>query len=334
MAPRICFEDFKPGDTQVYGQTTVSREAIIAFAREFDPQPFHVDEVAAQSSFVGSLIASGWHSCALLMRMLADNMLLEASSMGAPGIEEVRWLHPVRPGDTLRLRHTVLEARPSAKRPQLGLVRLRFELLNQDDTVVLDQTNWIMFATREGWKLRTSAHLSRPVRQSASFRLPPPARPTPFFEDVTIGETVELGAYGFTHSNIVAFAQAFDPQPFHIDPEAARLSQFGALCASGWHTAAAWMKTMVSHRQRSREAAEREGLPAAELGPSPGFRDLVWRKPVYVGDTVTYHSQVTDKRASRSRPGWGLVFHRNTGVNSDGETVFSFDGCVFWQCRP
>ena len=103
--------------------------------------------------------------------------------MGAPGIEEVRWLQPVRPGDTLKLRQTVLDARPSTKRPQLGLVRLRFELLNQDDSVVLDQTNWIMFATREGWKMRASAHLSRPVRQSASFRVPPPARPTPFFED-------------------------------------------------------------------------------------------------------------------------------------------------------
>ena len=84
----------------------------------------------------------------------------------------------------------------------------------------------------------------------------------------------------------------------------------------------------------SREAAEREGLPAAELGPSPGFRDLVWRKPVYVGDTVTYHSQVTDKRASRSRPGWDSSSHRNTGVNSDGETVFSFDGCRLLAVPP
>ena len=76
-----------------------------------------------------------------------------------------------------------------------------------------------------------------------------------------------------------------------------------------------------------------KACPQPSSAPSPGFRDLVWRKPVYVGDTVTYHSQVTDKRASRSRPGWDFVFHRNTGVNSDGETVFSFDGCVFWQCR-
>ena len=102
------------------------------FARKFDPQPFHVDEAAAKQSMFGGLIASGWHTCALAMRMMCDAYLLDAASMGSPGVEEIRWLKPVRPGDTLRVRCIVLEARPLESKPHVGLVRNRWEVLNQN----------------------------------------------------------------------------------------------------------------------------------------------------------------------------------------------------------
>ncbi|HSP25116.1 MAG TPA: MaoC family dehydratase [Saliniramus sp.] len=334
MTPRYFFEDFAPGSTMSYGGIVVEKDDIVAFAREFDPQSFHTDEEAARATFVGSLIASGWHTCALQMRMIAEGFILEASSMGAPGIDSVRWVRPVRPGDRLSARHTVLEARRSSKRPEMGLVLFRFETLNQDGEVVLEQKNWIMFALREGYRQASAAPLSRPVRQPAPFSMPEPARPAPFFENLVIGERVDLGGYTFTEENIVHFAKAFDPQPFHTDPDAAARTHFGGLCASGWQTGAAWMKQMVAYRDRCRAAAKAADLPTAELGSSPGFTDLKWRKPVYVGDTINYASTVVDKRETRSRPDWGLVFHHNTGTNQDGEVVFEFKGCVFWQREP
>ncbi len=349
MAPQRFFEDFIPGTSTVHGPLTIDHAAIIAFAREFDPQPFHVDEAAARASFVGELIASGWHSCALVMRLLADNILHDAASMGAPGIEEVRWLHPLRPGDSVRLRARVLEALRSQKRPGMGRVRFRFELIKADDTILLDQTNWIMFGTREAAQSAAPIRYGNGPQQTGAGESGPAmperaggdhpadhpgeAPPMPFFEDLAIGEETELGSYAFTPDNIVAFARKFDPQPFHLDEQAARESAFGGLCASGWHTAAAWMKCMVGHRERGRAAALAAGLPAPELGPSPGFSNLVWRRPVYAGDVISYQSRITDKRLSRSRPGWGLVFSQNTGTNATGETVFSFDGCVFWKGR-
>src|SRR5919112_4118828 len=100
------FEDLPPGVTESFGPLTVSKDDILAFAREFDSQPFHVDEIAAKDSFIGTLIASGWHTCSINMRLVAEGFLLDSTSMGAPGIEEVKWLKPVRPDDTLRSRMT------------------------------------------------------------------------------------------------------------------------------------------------------------------------------------------------------------------------------------
>ncbi|MBS0444945.1 MAG: MaoC family dehydratase [Proteobacteria bacterium] len=128
----------------------VTREGVIAFAREFDPQPFHVDEEAARGSLFGRLAASGWHTCAMAMRMMCDDYLLESASLGSPGIDELKWKRPVHPGDVLSVRLTVLEARPMASRPNVGLVRSQWEVLNQDCDVVMSMTGWGMFRRRTG----------------------------------------------------------------------------------------------------------------------------------------------------------------------------------------
>lgn len=335
----IYFEDFVAGSVTEYGALPVSQDEILAFARRFDAQDFHIDPEAAKASFVGSLIASGWHSCALLMRLAAEAFFLDSTSMGSPGVEEVKWLRPVRPGDTLNLRWTVAETKDSRSRPQMGLVKFRFELLNQRGEPVVEQVNWVMFGRRgSGFEAASGDWLAHPARYVApamTSEVEPPAAPTvpaQFFEELVIGESHELGSLVFTPQEIVAFARSFDPQPFHMDEDAARKSSFGGLCASGWHTAAGWMAAMVSHRRRQEAAFGVDGAP--RLGPSPGFRNLRWLKPVYAGDRISYRSTVADKRASASRPGWGLFFHHNTGVNQNGETVFSFDGCVFVERKP
>ena len=131
------FEDFKVGDVVESGGRTITREEILTFARDFDPQPFHTDEAAARQTMYGGLIASGWHSGSLMMRLFYDSLFREVASLGSPGIDELRWLKPVRPGDTLHFRATVQEVTPSRSKPDRGLVRTFCELLNQDGEVVM-----------------------------------------------------------------------------------------------------------------------------------------------------------------------------------------------------
>jgi acyl dehydratase len=146
--PDLAFEDFVPGTVTTYGRHTVTREEIISFASQFDAQPMHLDEDAAAKSMLGGLSASGWHSCAIMMRMMVDHMLGGSRGMGSPGIDELRWLRPVRPGDVLSVRQTVLEVRPSAKKADRGYVKFRFELLNQAGEIVLEEVNSIIFGRR------------------------------------------------------------------------------------------------------------------------------------------------------------------------------------------
>jgi acyl dehydratase len=131
------FEDFKPDDVIELGSRTISKDRILAFAREFDPQPFHTDEEAAKRSIYGGLLASGWHTGSLLMRILYDGLLKDTASLGSPGIDELRWLKPVRPGDTLAARMTILESIPSRSKPDRGLIRSLMEMRNQHGEVVL-----------------------------------------------------------------------------------------------------------------------------------------------------------------------------------------------------
>lgn len=335
----LAFEDFVVGETIGFGSIAVSQDDIVAYASRYDAQDFHTDPEKAKASFVGTLIASGWHSCSLLMRLIAEGFLLQSTGMGAPGIDEVKWLRPVKPGDVLGARRTVLEAKPSRSRPEMGLVRFRFELVNQRDEPVLEQTNWIMFGRRgSGAAQPPGDWLAHPVAYEPPAVTSPletpagEALPARFFEEMQVGDSFDLGSFVFTADEIVAFARSFDPQPFHMDEAAAKASAFRRLAASGWHTGSVWMAAMVSHRRRQ-EAAFRACLSGQppRLGPSPGFKSLRWSKPVFAGDRITFHSRCTDTRASASRPQWGLFFHHNSGVNQHGEEVFSFEGCAFLE---
>lgn len=146
--PSIYLDDFRTGEVREFGRHLVTREEIIEFATRYDPQPFHTDEAAADASMFGGLIASGWMTCAVAMRMVCDNYLLKAASLGSPGVDQIRWLRPVRPGDLLRLRLTTREVRLSQSKPDRGVVRSGWELLNQHDEVVLTMEGMGMFLRR------------------------------------------------------------------------------------------------------------------------------------------------------------------------------------------
>ncbi len=148
--PKLFFEDFAPGQVREFGPRVVTREEIVAFATEFDPQPMHVDEDAARASMLDGLAASGWHTCCIVMRMMIDGFLLDSSSMGAGAVDEVKWLVPVRPGDRLTLRTTVAGTRASRSRPELGFVSVLFELFNQEGVLAMTLTAPLMLGTRAG----------------------------------------------------------------------------------------------------------------------------------------------------------------------------------------
>jgi acyl dehydratase len=143
------WEDLVPGSVRDLGSVTMDAAEIRDFAAKFDPQPFHLDEEAGKRSIFGGLCASGWHTCALAMRLTVTNFLHESSSMGSPGLENLRWMKPVYPGDTLRLRHVILESRPLRTRPDVGLVRSRWEMFNQHGEQVLQMEGYGMFRRRQ-----------------------------------------------------------------------------------------------------------------------------------------------------------------------------------------
>ncbi len=305
----LTFEDFPLGRFGTFGPRHVTRDEILAFAAEFDPQPMHLDEEAAAKSMLRGLSGSGWHLCSLMMRMMADGFITRAASLGSPGVDEVRWLSPLRPGDDLMLDVDVLEARTSKSRPetryrqvQMHRAQCRGAGARRDDVADPDQA----------------------ARGSGLMR---------FFDDIEIGQRREIGAYTFTAESIKTFAAKFDPQRFHLDEEEGKNSLFGGLAASGWHVGSACMSLLVADGQRlAREAASR-GEEVAVWGPSPGFRDLRWIRPVLAGDTVAYVNVVIDKRTSASRPGWGILTARTTGTNQRGEEVYSITASAFVPTR-
>ncbi len=152
MAPdaQLYFEDFVPGSVHEFGPTVVDEAEIIDFARRYDPQPIHTDPEWARTGPFGGLIASGWHTAAITMRLLVDQYLPSAASLASPGIDELRWLRPVRPGDELRVRVTVIETRPSRSKPDRGLLRSRIEVLEADGSAVMTMIGLNIVQRRPG----------------------------------------------------------------------------------------------------------------------------------------------------------------------------------------
>jgi acyl dehydratase len=152
-----AFEDYRPGLTVECGPVAVSGDEIVAFGRQFDPQPFHVDAAAAARGPYAGVIASGWHTASLMMRLLVDHFLPRGAGLGSPGVDELRWLSPVRPGDALRLRIVVTEARRSRSKPDRGLVRTDNTLINQHDEAVLTVKTMVLMHARSGADATTAA---------------------------------------------------------------------------------------------------------------------------------------------------------------------------------
>jgi len=321
---RLHHEDLEVGMAVELGRQTVTKEAILAFGRAWDPQPLHTDEEAAKSTLVGGLCASGWHTCCIMMRLVADGMLNRVVSLGSPGLDEGRWMVPVRPGDVVSCRYTVLEKRNLASRPDVGICKVRVELFNQKgETVANWRTNQL---TRRRHPSSGASAVKRERKAIASLwdepgRTASPVRPDLFFEDRQLGEITDLGSHTFERNEIVAFASEFDPQPFHLHEAAAKASLFGALCASGWHTVLYAVRGNIRARLEGNNRARAQGIGLAAYGPSPGFRSLSWPKPAYVGDTLEYRGRLAQKIDLKSRPDRGILATEIQARNQKGEVV-------------
>jgi acyl dehydratase len=147
-APKWYFDDFVVGQTLAVGSRSITEEEIIVFAKQFDPQPFHVDRDAARHSIFGSIIASGWHTCSIVMRLMVDGFLADSTSLGSPGVDEVRWLKPVRGGDTLSVTTTILDVKPSTSKTDRGVVWTEWRATNQHGELVATIKGMGMFLRR------------------------------------------------------------------------------------------------------------------------------------------------------------------------------------------
>jgi acyl dehydratase len=325
---KLHHEDIEIGKPITFGDRVLTRDEIIAYGRAFDPQPMHTDEEAAKATPVGGLCASGWHTCALMMRMICDGPLQTTAALGSPGVDEVRWTKPVRPGTVLSCRHVYTEKRDLASRPDVGLSKITIDLVDDKGEVLCRwQTNQFTRKRHPG-PPPTAPSGPKPARAKlvSLWDIDGP-RIDPangmFFEDRQIGEITDLGGHTFGRDEILAFAREFDPQPFHLDDAAAKASLFGALCASGWHTSSIFIRQIITNRQFARTAAPEGSERRPVYGPSPGFRDLNWPKPVYVGDTIEFRARIAEKVDMKSRPNRGILASEVQARNQHGDIVFS-----------
>ncbi|MEO1329476.1 MAG: MaoC/PaaZ C-terminal domain-containing protein [Pseudomonadota bacterium] len=324
---RLHFEDFEAG--QVYEGATyaLSEEEILRFAGAYDPQPMHLDRAAAAASMLGGVAASGWHVCALTMRLYFDGVMARTNGLGSPGIEEVRWRRPARAGSVLALRIEITGARESQSRPTTGLVGFALDLTDAETgETVSTQRFSVLIARREP---------GRPAKGAPKSKGPKPAEaiPTPSAGaldyatsgDVRIGATADLGTETLDAERIIGFARLYDPQPFHLDRAAGEASLFGGLAASGWQTTALWMRRYILGRLASvgGMTPERRARAMAAGGPGLGVRDLRWRRPALEGDRLRFLSTPRALSPFAAKPGWSLLTLENLAVNQRGEIAMS-----------
>ena len=334
---KLHHEDLEVGKAYACGAKTVSKDEIVAFGRAYDPQPLHVDEEAAKATLVGGLCASGWHTCTMMMRLVADGMLNNVASLGSPAVDEGRWMVPVRPGDVVNVTYTIQEKRDLASRPDVGVSKVLVELFNQEgETAASWRTNQLTRRRHPGPAPSSHSPKREPKKIASHWDeagAASPLRPDLYFEDRQIGELTDLGTHTFGKDDIIAFAREYDPQPFHLDEAAAKASLFGSLCASGWHTAAHAIRGNITSRLKGNEQARAHGVRLAVYGPSPGFRDLSWFKPTYVGDTLEYRGRLARKIDLKSRPERGIVATDIQARNQEGEIVFAVTSQILVERR-
>jgi acyl dehydratase len=332
---RLHHEDLAVGTQYLFPARVLTEEEIAAFTDAYDASPAPGQErpgacAPSPAPYLATsrapCLASPLHSCVLMMRMLCDGLLNATASLGSPGIDAVRWLRPVAAGEALRTRFTVQEKRDLASRPDVGISKVLVELLDaHGEPVTTWLTNQLVRRRRPGPVPNAPPRRTQPSLASlwdgAEPGAPPPC--DAFFEDCSVGATSDFGGHTFAEAEIVAFARRFDPQPFHVDAASAKASLFGALCASGWHTAAVLTGKLARARASGSAEAHARGARLPTVGPTLAWLDVRWPRPVYVGDRIVYRTRICELSPAE-RPDRGLVTRTVQGRNQRQEIVLAF----------
>jgi acyl dehydratase len=299
----LYFEDFPVGKTFGIGRTDISATQIDSYAAAFDPRPRANGGIQPAASPI--------QLCAILMRLNFDGWMSGTAARGAPGVDEVVWQQPAHAGQPLNGRARVLNARVSHSKPELGFVQFRYELIDDQGKLAIAQTNYVMFARRNADGVTERPTQKKKPETAAAQAEAAHAMPKEWNVHA-LGKRVATGTTHFTRDDIIAFARVYDPQSFHVDEVAAKSGPFGALAASGWHTASAWMNAYV-------RACDQSGLNPGRL---LSMTDLRWLRPTYAGDTIAWDFTPIDIAPNGAAE--AILTSRNSGANQDGVPVFEF----------
>lgn len=323
---RRHFEDFERGAQFALGTFSLTRDEIVAFARAYDPQAFHLDDAAAQQTLFRGLAASGWHVCASIMRQLNDRLLAGTCYKGLLAIEEIKWLLPARPYEAFSVVATCTNARCDVASDDFGIATLCCEAFNSDKKRVAWWQAQLAVGHR-GRRAICAAASASPSAASTATRRPLP-HGLQFFEDVEIGHELFLGRTAISTEDIIGFRDAFDPCRTHgLD------SVSGRATASYWHIASLWTRSLVEYYacEAGWLRARQQDVP--ELGPSPGVRRFVMHRPVCGEDVLSFTTWAERKLNLPARYGWGLLVGGAEIRNQREELVASFFVDLLLQCR-
>lgn len=325
---------FAKGEFCRLGRIEFTAEAIKEFAAAYDPQPQHLDECAAEATPLQGLAASGWQTCAVLMRQVEQQFGLASVHLRISGVDEIRWLKPVRPGDILETgirwesECLCLGCRDTGGRA------IAIEAVNQSHVPVLRLNGYATLARDGASPADVQSRCSkRPVRTSR-VRRRPGGRLVRYFEDVELGDEIALGSYDFTPGALGAYARIIDGASGGRNHSKDTMGELRHPGVSGWHVVAAWMRLIVDHYDAEADWLARRDRPAPRLGPAAGARSLSWCKPVRAGDRITFSSWAEHKVKIGTSREWGLLVAGAEGRNQNGEVVVSLYPQFLLQKKP
>ena len=306
-----AWDAFQRLDCLETGAACLARDDVVNFAREFDPQPFHIDEEAARSTLLGGIAASGWHTCATVMGLLEQAIAARSIRLEAGGTEEILWLQPVRPGDTLRARALFGHVLPCSCGRAARVAGI--ETVNQRAEPVMRwrMTYILPMPSRFGSGVPHSCDLRR--GRDPRVRRAPKEHAIRAFDEVMPGDEIALGFFSFTRERVDDFKARYCRGPKTAEDE-----------VSPWHIPAAWMSRMVEYYEQEARWLAGTGRPVPRLGPAAGVKHLRWHAPVKVGDTLTLRGWAERKIVVPTQKEWGLLVVGAEGVNQTGKTVVSF----------